>query len=84
MNNKVKKANSIEAYADVDFDTGKVLIHCSAKYTVDGDPESGVLVTVYEVPDKLPREEATMYAKDLFVYSLIKKGYIVKDGESTE
>lgn len=79
---KVKKVDSIIAYADRDFSTGKILIRCSARYTIDGDPESGILINVYEVPDKLPLEEAARYSKDLFRYSLIKKGYIVEDENS--
>ena len=76
---KVKKVNSIIAYVDRDLSTGKFLIQCSARYTVDGDPESGIVAIVYEVPDKLPLEEAAKYSKELFRYSLIKQGYEVED-----
>lgn len=77
---KVKKISDIMCFVDRNIKTGKLLIQCSARYIIDGDPgNSGILINVYEVPDKLPLEEAAKYSKDLFIYSLIKRGYEVED-----
>lgn len=82
---KVKKISDITCYLDRNFKTGKLLIHCSARYIIDGDPgNSGIVINVYEVPDKLPLEDAAEYSKDLFRDGLIKKGYVIEDGESTK
>lgn len=76
---KVKKVNndSIVAYVDRDCSTGKFFIQCSARYT-EGKG-FGIITNFYEVPDKLPLEEAAKYSKELFRYSLIKQGYEVED-----
>lgn len=77
---KVKKVNSIVAYADRNLKTGKMLIQCSARYIINGDPgNSGILVKVYEVPDKLSLEDAAKYSKELFKHGLIMEGYEVDE-----
>lgn len=82
---KVKKISDIICYVDRNFETGKLLINCSARYIINGDPgNSGIVINYYEVPDKLPIEEAAKYSKELFRYGLIKKGYVIEDGEGSE
>lgn len=77
---KVKKVNSVVAYADLNYETGKMLIQCSARYIIDGEPwNSGILVQVYEVPDRLSLEDAAKYSKELFKHGLIMKGYEVDE-----
>lgn len=81
---KIKKISNIVVRLEI-TDQGRYEIQCSARYIIDGDPgNSGIVVNCYEVPDKLPIAEAAKYSKELFRYSLIKKGYIVEDGKSTE
>lgn len=85
MNDKVKKVNSIAVQLDRNLKTGKFLIVCSARYIINGDPgNSGIIYNVYEVPDKLPIEDAAKYSEQLFREGLIKKGYVIEDGEGSE
>lgn len=81
---KVKKISNIVVRLEINK-KGRYEIRCSARYIIDGDPgNSGIVINYYEVPDELPIKEAAMYSKDLFKYGLIKKGYVIEDGESTE
>lgn len=82
---KVKKISDIMCFVDRNIKTGKLLIQCSARCIVDGDPgNSGIVVNVYEVPDRLPIEDAAEYSEQLFREGLIKKGYVIEDGEGAE
>lgn len=77
---KVKKVDSIIAYLDRDYTTGKFLIQCSARYIIDGDPgNSGIVCNIYEVPDGLTLEDAAYYSKQLFAEGLKKKGYVINE-----
>lgn len=77
---KIKKISDIICYVDRNIKTGKLLINCSARYIIDGDPgNSGIVINVYEVPDKLPIEDAAEYSKQLFREGLIKKGYDIDE-----
>lgn len=77
---KVKKISDIICYVDRNIETDKFLIHCSARYIIDGDPgNSGIIYNVYEVPDKLSLEDAAKYSKELFKHGLIMEGYEVDE-----
>lgn len=77
---KVKKVSEIVVNVQIERETLKEYVYCSAHYIIDGDPgNAGILIQSYTIPDGLTHEDALYYSKQLFVEGLKKKGYVINE-----